>query len=76
MPHTKLNDMLTQSDMLEVLKPVVTFLVQLIPFILLCILWPAAAFLAMPNTRVKIRSALVAGLIAGIALQVTANTIC
>jgi len=66
---TKLNDILSQSDMLEVFKPVVSFLVQLIPFILLCTL-STAAFLAMPNTRVKMRSALFAGLFAGIALQV------
>jgi membrane protein len=67
--NTKLNDLLSQSEMLEVFKPVVSFLVQLIPFILLCIL-ATAAFLVMPNTRVKIRPAIVAGLITGIALQV------
>jgi membrane protein len=66
---TKLTEILSRSDMLEVLKPVVSFLVKLIPFILLCTL-SMAAFLAMPNTRVKLRSALVAGLFAGIALQV------
>ena len=65
---TKLNDILTKSDMLEVFKPVVSFLVTLIPFILLFTL-ATAAFLAMPNTRVKIRAALFAGLIAGIALE-------
>lgn len=66
---TRLNDILSQSDMLEGLKPVVSFLVQLIPFILLCTL-ATAAFLAMPNTRVKFRTAIIAGLVAGIALQV------
>lgn len=66
---TRLNEILSQSDMLEGLKPVVSFLVQLIPFILLCTL-ATAAFLAMPNTRVKFRTALFAGLVAGIALQV------
>jgi len=66
---TKLTDILSRSDMLDDLKPVVSFLVQLIPFILLFTL-STAAFLAMPNTRVKIRSALFAGLVAGIALQV------
>ena len=65
---TRLNEILSQSDMLEGLKPVVSFLVQLIPFILLFTL-STSAFLAMPNTRVKFRSALVAGLFAGIALQ-------
>jgi membrane protein len=67
--NTKLNDLLGQSKMLEVFKPVVSFLVQLIPFILLCIL-ATAAFLVMPNTRVKIRPAIIAGLVTGIALQV------
>ncbi len=66
---TKLTDILSRSDMLEVLKPVVSFLVKLIPFILLCTL-STAAFLAMPNTRVKLKSALIAGLFAGIALQI------
>lgn len=66
---TRLTAMLSQSDMLEGLKPVVSFLVQLIPFILLCSL-STGAFLAMPNTRVRFRSALIAGLAAGIALQV------
>jgi membrane protein len=66
---TRLNELLSSSDMLEGLKPVVSFLVKLIPFILLCTL-ATAAFLAMPNTRVKFRTALVAGLVAGIALQV------
>lgn len=67
--NTKLNDLLNQSEMLEVLKPVVSFLVKLVPYILLCIL-ATAAFLVMPNTRVKIRPAIVAGLITGVALQV------
>jgi len=67
--NTRLNELLSQSEMLEAFKPVVSFLVQLIPFILLCIL-STAAFLVMPNTRVKIRPAIIAGLITGIALQV------
>jgi membrane protein len=57
------------SDMLEGLKPVVSFLVKLLPFILLCLV-STAAFLVMPNTRVKVRSAIIAGIVAGIALQV------
>lgn len=66
---TRLNDLLSQSDMLEGLKPVVSFLVQLVPYILLCAL-ATAAFLVMPNTRVKVRPAAVSGLVTGIALQV------
>jgi membrane protein len=66
--NTRLNDLLGRSDMLEELKPVISFLIQLIPYILLCAL-STAAFLVMPNTRVKFRSAIVSGLMAGIALQ-------
>jgi len=66
---TRLNDLLSKSDILEGLKPVVSFLIQLIPYILLCAL-ATAAFLVMPNTRVKFRPAAVSGLVTGVALQV------
>ena len=66
---TRLNDLLSKSDILEGFKPVVSFLVQLIPYILLCAL-ATAAFLVMPNTRVKFRPAAVSGLVTGVALQV------
>jgi membrane protein len=66
--NTSLNEMLSRSDMLEGLKPLVSFLVKLIPYILMCSI-SVAAFLVMPNTRVKIRAAIVAGILAGIVLQ-------
>jgi membrane protein len=66
---TRLNDLLSQSDMLEGLKPVVSFLVKLIPYILLFAL-ATSAILVMPNTRVKVRYAIISGIIAGTALQV------
>ncbi len=66
---TRLNELLSKSDMLEGLKPVVSFLVKLLPFILLCLV-STAAFLVMPNTRVKVRSAIFSGIVAGIALQI------
>ncbi len=66
---TRLNDLLSKSDILDGLKPVVSFLVQMVPYILLCAL-ATAAYLVMPNTRVKVRPAAVAGLLAGIALQI------
>ncbi len=67
--NTRLDDFLSQSDMLEALKPVVSFLVKLIPYLILWTL-ATAAILAIPNTRVRFRAALVAGLAAGTALQV------
>ncbi|MCU0366083.1 MAG: YihY/virulence factor BrkB family protein [Bacteroidales bacterium] len=66
--NTSLNEILSRSDMLEGLKPVVSFLVKLIPYILMCSI-SVAAFLVMPNTRVKIRAAIVAGILAGVVLQ-------
>lgn len=66
---TRLNDLLSKSDMLEGLKPVVYFLVKLVPYILLFAL-ATAAYLVMPNTRVKFRCAVISGIVAGIALQI------
>lgn len=66
---TRLDDILGKSDMLEGLKPVVFFLVKLIPYILLITI-STSAFLAIPNTRVRFRSAIISGLVAGAALQV------
>jgi len=66
--NTRLSEILDKHEVLESLKPLVTFLVQLIPYILMCTI-TTAAFLVMPNTRVRIRPAIVAGLLTGIALQ-------
>lgn len=66
--NTRLTEILSKSTMLEGLKPMVSFLVQLIPYILMCSI-SVAAYLVMPNTRVKIRPAIVAGILAGIILQ-------
>lgn len=67
--NTKLNDILSQSTILEEIKPLISFLVNLIPYILMVTV-TTAAYLVMPNTRVKFRSAFVSGLLAGTAIQV------
>jgi len=69
MVNTRLAEILEKHEVLESLKPFITFLFQLTPFILMCGI-ATAAFLVMPNTRVRFRSAVVAGLLTGIALQV------
>ncbi|MBE0666397.1 MAG: YihY/virulence factor BrkB family protein, partial [Bacteroidales bacterium] len=66
--NTRLNEVLLRNEVLENLTPLITFLVRLIPFILMCAI-TIAAYLVMPNTRVRVRPAIVAGLLAGIALQ-------
>mgnify|MGYP002399474713 CR=1 FL=1 len=67
--NTRLSEILENHQVLESLKPLITFLFQLTPYILMSAI-ATAAFLVMPNTRVRIRSAVVAGLLTGIALQV------
>lgn len=69
MVNTRLAEILEKHEVLESLKPLITFLFQLTPFILMVSI-ATAAFLVMPNTRVRFRSAIVAGLLTGIALQV------
>lgn len=67
--NTRLSETLGQSEMLQWLKSLVSFLIQMIPYILLIAL-ATGAILVMPNTRVKIRPAITAGIVAGIALQI------
>ncbi len=67
--NTKLPEMLSQSAILEELRPLVFFLLKLMPFILMVTV-ATAAYLVMPNTKVRFRSAFIAGLLAGIAIQV------
>jgi len=67
--NTKLPELLSSSEMLESLKPMVSFLVQLIPYLLMCLM-ATAAYLVMPNARVKYRSAIMAGILAGLTLQI------
>ncbi len=66
--NTRLNEVLLRNEGLENLSPLITVLVRLIPFILMCAI-TIAAYLVMPNARVRVRPAIVAGLLAGIALQ-------
>ena len=50
------------------LGPVVLKLIDLIPYVLTCCMF-IALYIFMPNTRVKVRSAIVPGILAGIAMQ-------
>lgn len=63
-----LSDFITQSSILEVLKPVVSFLVKFSPYI---ITWLALTvlYIIIPNTKVKFLPAFVSGIVAGTVLQ-------
>ncbi|HPT11896.1 MAG TPA: YihY/virulence factor BrkB family protein [Bacteroidales bacterium] len=66
--NTTLNDMLAKYQILEGLHPLITFIVKLLPFLLMFIV-ATTTFLVMPNTKVKYRFAMSAGAITAVALQ-------
>ncbi|NMC37034.1 MAG: YihY/virulence factor BrkB family protein [Bacteroidales bacterium] len=65
---TELSDFIAKSSILDFFKPVISFLVKFIPYLLA---WMAltALFIIIPNTNVKFVPALVSGIIAGTFLQ-------
>lgn len=65
---TELSDFIARASILEFFKPVISFLVRFIPYLLA---WMAltALFIVIPNTNVKFVPALVSGIIAGTFLQ-------
>jgi Predicted membrane protein len=65
----QLPEYLSHARILEIFKPVVSFLVQLAPFILTS-LSLTLLFIVMPNTKVKLVPAIIAGIITGIIVQV------
>ena len=65
---TQLSEYMLKAPILDFFKPIITFLVQLLPYFL-CWVTLTVLFIIMPNTRVKFSSAVVAGIIAGTILQ-------
>ncbi|MGB8490105.1 MAG: YihY/virulence factor BrkB family protein [Bacteroidales bacterium] len=65
---TQLSEFISSSGILDFFKPVVSFLIKLVPYILT---WTALTllFIVMPNTKVRFRPALVSGIIVGTILQ-------
>lgn len=66
--NTNLEEFISDSSILEWVKPFVSTLVKLIPFILTWFVL-TVLFIVMPNTKVKFKSALVAGILSGTLLQ-------
>lgn len=65
---TELNDFISNARMLDFFKPVVSFLVKLIPYILTGVAL-TILYIIMPNTKVRFVPAFVSGIIAGTVLQ-------
>jgi membrane protein len=66
--NTHLHEFIDKAPILDFFKPIISFLVQAAPYILIWIIL-TAIFIIMPNTKVKFRSALVAGIVSGTILQ-------
>jgi membrane protein len=65
---TKITEITENIALLGYLSPVLLFFVKLIPYILIWILF-TILYMVMPNTKVNISSALLAGIIAGTLFQ-------
>jgi len=66
---TQLTGFMEKAPILDALKPLITFLIKFIPYLLTWI-GLTLLFIVMPNTKVKFWSALVAGIVAGTILQI------
>jgi membrane protein len=66
--NTQLDSIFEKYQILESFHPLITFLIRLLPFILIFIV-TTSTYLVMPNTKVKVRFALAAGVITTVALQ-------
>jgi len=64
-----LTDFILKAPILTVFKPVVSFLIKLAPYFLTW-LTLTLLFVVMPNTKVKMKPALISGIVAGTILQV------
>ena len=66
---TQLNDFMTTAPIMSFFKPLISFLIKLIPYFLSWVTM-TILFIVMPNAKVKFVPALVAGVIAGTIFQV------
>lgn len=66
--NTQLAEYMLNAPILNFFKPIIAFLIKAFPY-LLSWLTLTALFIVMPNTKVRVGSALVAGIIAGTFLQ-------
>ena len=66
--NQELTDFIARSAILEFFKPIVGFLIKLAPYLLT---WIALTilFIILPNTKVKLKPAIISGIVAGTILQ-------
>ncbi|MBS0011086.1 MAG: YihY/virulence factor BrkB family protein [Bacteroidales bacterium] len=66
--NTKMSSISDQALVLGTLKPALIFLMNLVPYVIMWLVL-TMLYMVMPNTRVKFKSAFVAGIIAGTIFQ-------
>ncbi len=66
--NTKMSSISDQTVVLGTIKPALIFMLKLIPYVIMPLVL-TMLYMVMPNTRVKFKSAFVAGVISGVAFQ-------
>ena len=66
--NTKFADFMDKAPILDLFKPVIAFLIKASPYFLVWLIL-TLLFIVMPNTKVKFKSAFVAGIVSGTILQ-------
>ncbi len=67
---TRMEEIATNLEVISFMEPVLLFLIRLIPYVLIWLLF-TFLYMFMPNTKVKFRSALIGGIVAGSIFAVT-----
>jgi len=67
--ETQITELTNQFKLLGIISPLIFFSFKLIPYVLLWILF-SIVYVIMPNTKVKIKAGLFAGIVAGTIFQV------
>lgn len=67
---TQLSDFDDRVKLLGYISPIIFFLLKLVPYILIWVLF-SFIYIIMPNTKVNVRSGIVAGIVAGSIFQIT-----
>ncbi len=66
--NTKFTDFMAKAPILDTFKPIISFLIQISPYLLVWFIL-TVLFIVMPNTKVKFKSAFIAGIVSGTILQ-------
>ncbi len=70
--RTQVTDLTSQLALLRIASPVIFFFLSLLPFALLWLLF-VLIYLVMPNVQVRLKSAIIAGIIGGSLYHLTQN---